>query len=279
MKLLELIAAIPPRCLGFVVWMLYWISYPFTARDRRVIQNNVLRVYGLPAHSEFSKTFTKQNQMTQALIMLETIKYLFRPEQLQISGLDEAREKLQAASRESGVVIITAHHGSWELAGHAATKGFDRTFYVLAKPSKAKWLTPLLDGIRERLGMKVLWTDAKTLLRDMMAAAQNKEHLGFVMDQRPGSKQGGHSCAFLAIPNTQIVPGPVVMATRKNMPVYGIYMMRVGLCQYRFYCDEVLPPAHGVTDEQAVAQMMADNMTSMIRKYPEQWSWNYRRWK
>ncbi len=279
MKVLELIAAIPPRCLGLFVWAIYWISYPFTRRDRRVIQSNILRVYGLPRHSEFSKRFAKQNQTIQALIMLETIKYLFKPNQIEITGLEEAHLKLQAASGESGVVIITGHHGSWELAGYAATTGLERSFHVLAKPSKALWLTPILKSIREKLGMKVLWTDSKSLLRDMMSISQKHEHLGFVMDQRPGSKQGGHSCVFLGVPNTQIVPGPVVMATRKNMPVYGVYMMRTGVCKYRFYCDEVLPVGHGMTDEMAVAQMMADSISSMIKKYPEQWSWNYRRWK
>ena len=156
---------------------------------------------------------------------------------------------------------------------------FDRPFYVLAKPSKAKWMTPVLDRIREILGMKVLWTDSKSLLREMMAVAQRHEHLGFVMDQRPASKQGGHSCEFLGVKNTQIVPGPVVMTVKKNMPVYGIYMMRTGAATYRFYCDEVLPKDHNITDETKVAQLMADNMSQMIRRYPEQWSWNYRRWK
>ena len=127
--------------------------------------------------------------------------------------------------------------------------------------------------------MKVLWTDSKTLLRDMMSVAQNKEHLGFVMDQRPGKRQGGHPSVFLGIPETNIVPGPVLMATRKNMPVYGVYMLRIGMCEYRMYVNEILPPGHGETNEARVAQLMADDMSRMIRLYPEQWSWNYRRWK
>lgn len=264
---------------SFVVCLLYWLSYPFAARDRRIIQANIERVYGLPKHSEFSRLFTRQNQTTQATIMLETIRYVFRPGSLILHGLDEAREKLNAASRDSGVVIITAHHGSWELAGHAAALAFDRPFHVLAKPSKASWLTPMLDQIREKLKMKVLWTDSKSLLRDMMSIAQRKEHLGFVMDQRPLNKQGGHPCVFLGVPDTSIVAGPVMMAIKKNMPVYGIYMVRTGLSTYRFYCDEVLPSSHNLTNESQVAQLMSDSMSTMIRRYPEQWSWNYRRWK
>lgn len=279
MKLLKVIASIPPAILPAVVWCAYWLSYPFASRDRRVIQANIKRVYGLPEHSEFSRMFVKQNQIMQATIMLETIRFVFRPETVILNGVNEAKDKLNAASRETGVVIITAHHGSWELAGHAAALVFDRSFHVLAKPSKAKWVTPMLDQIRERLGMKVLWTDSKSLLRDMMAVAQRHEHLGFVMDQRPMSKQGGQSCEFLGVKNTQIVPGPMVMAIKKNMPVYSVYMMRTGPASYQFYCEEVLPRDHNLSDEHQVAQLMADDMSKMIRRYPEQWSWNYRRWK
>ena len=279
MKLLRLLAGIPPKLLPFFVWCVYWLSYPFAARDRRVIQANIAKVFGLPSHSEFSRAFVRQNQKMQALMMLETLRYLFRPDTLVLKGLEEGKEKLRKASQDSGVVIITAHHGSWELAGHGAALGFDRDFFVLAKPSKASWLTPILDQIRERLRMKVLWTDSKSLLRDMMAIAQRKEHLGFVMDQRPLNKQGGHPCVFLGVDGTQIVSGPVMMAIKKNMPVFSVYMMRVGLGAYQFYCNEVLPPNHGRTDELEVAQLMADNMSNMIRRYPEQWSWSYRRWK
>lgn len=279
MKLLSLLAAIPPRLTPVVVWCLYWLSYPFAARDRRVIQANVERVYKLPKHSEFSRMFVGQNQKSQALIMLETIRYLFRPATVLINGLEDAREKLIKASEDSGVIIITAHHGSWELAGHGAALGLSRAFHVLAKPSKASWATPVLNKIREKLQMKVLWTDSKSLLRDMMSIAQRKEHLGFVMDQRPLAKQGGHACEFLGVPGTQIVAGPVMMAVKKNMPVYSVYMMRTGLGRYQFYCDEVLPKGHDQSDESLVAQLMADNMSEMIRRYPEQWSWNYRRWK
>jgi KDO2-lipid IV(A) lauroyltransferase len=262
-----------------VVWGLYWLTYPFAGRDRRLIKANIELVYGLPKHSEFSRTFVRQNQKTQAAIMLETIRYVFRPESLLLNGVEEAKKKLNLAAKDSGIVIITAHHGAWELAGHAATSGFDRPFFVLAKPSKAKWLTTMLDQLREKLGMKVLWTDSKSLLRDMMAVAQRREHLGFVMDQRPASKQGGHSCEFLGVKNTQIVSGPVVMTVKKNMPVYSVYMMRTGSGRYQFYCDEVIPKDHNLTDEARVAQLMADSMTAMIRRYPEQWTWNYRRWK
>jgi KDO2-lipid IV(A) lauroyltransferase len=277
--LIRMIAALPNACLGALGWLLLCVAWPFTAKDRRIIDANIQRVYGLPAHSSFAKLFARQNLLTQIMISLETIKFMFRPSAITIDGLAEARQILARASQNSGVVIITAHHGAWELAGHAAAICLPRSFHVLAKPSKAKWLTPILNQMRERLGMKVLWTDAKSLLRDMMAIAQRQEHLGFVMDQRPENRQSGHASTFLGVPGTNIVQGPALMATRKAMPVCGVYMMRIGPRSFRFHVSEVLPASHGLTDEAYVAQLMADDMSRMIKLYPEQWAWNYRRWK
>jgi KDO2-lipid IV(A) lauroyltransferase len=277
--LLRMIAALPNALLDAFGSLLLWLSWPFMAKDRRLIAANIRHVYGLPSHSSFAKTFVRQNIVTQIMIFLETIKYVFRPREVEILGMDDALKTLSRVSLNSGVVIITAHHGAWELAGHAAAKCFSKSFHVLAKPSKARWLTPILNQLREHLGMKVLWTDSKSLLRDMMALAQRQEHLGFVMDQRPENRQSGHPSTFLGVANTHIVQGPALMATRKSMPVCGVYMMRTGSRQFRFYVTEILPPGHTVDNEAQVAQLMADDMSRMIRLYPEQWSWNYRRWK
>jgi KDO2-lipid IV(A) lauroyltransferase len=217
--------------------------------------------------------------MSQARIMIDTIRFVVRPDDYEITGMDEAREKFASLPKDAGVVVITAHVGSWDLAGYGAGKALGRPFHALAKPSKSKWLTPVLGEIRERLSMRVIWTDSKSLLKDMMAVTQRGEALGFVMDQKPLKRQSGHGCTFLGVPGTHIVPGPGLMITRKNLPAYGVYMLRTGRGKFRFYVNEILPQGHGETDELKVAQLLADDMSRMIKLYPEQWSWNYRRWK
>ena len=275
----RIIAALPKNILPFIAWFVSVIILLTASKNRRVIQQNLERVYQLPPHSTFSKLFVRQVVKTQVLLALETIRYVFRPGEVYIGGLDEARAVLQTAAQDSGVVITAAHHGAWELAGHAAARCLPRDFYALAKPSSAPWFTRVLNEIREKLGMKVLWTDSKSLLKDMMVVAQKNGHLGFVMDQRPGKRVSGHPSRFLGVDGTQIVQGPAMMAARKNMPVYGVHVMRVGTCRYHFYATEVLRPNHGLKDEAHIAQLMADDLSRMIFRYPEQWAWNYRRWK
>ena len=279
MRFLSFIAAIPTSCIGFLAWLIYVSSYPFVGRERRRIQFNVAKVYGLPAHSEFSKNFVRQNVMTQLMLTLETIKGIFWPSEIEVLGAEEAKKILNAACPDSGIILISAHVGSWELLGREVSKALARPFYGLAKPSQSKWLDPILNQIREKLGAKVLWTDSPTLFENMASVTDKRGILGFIMDQRPSNRQSGYPCVFLGVPNSHMASGPVYMAVRKNLPVCGIYLARTGQCQYRIHVSLILKSEHGEVDQQKVAQLMADDMSRIIKLYPEQWSWNYRRWK
>ena len=279
MFLFRIIALIPKFLLAPIASFLSMLVGLGAKKDLLIIKKNVELVYKLPVNAEFSQHFARQVIKTQILLFFETIRYVFRPKTVLIDGLDEARETLEKASAQSGVVIIAAHHGAWELAGHCAAMLLKRDFYALAKPSRLGWFTSVLDGMRRKLGMKVLWTDSKSLFKEMLAVAQRQEHLGFVMDQRPSRRANGYECQFLGVNGTPMVQGPALMASKKNMPVYGIHAVRLGSCHYHFYTTEVLPCGHGMTAEDKITQLMADDLTRMILRYPEQWAWNYRRWK
>jgi lauroyl/myristoyl acyltransferase len=275
----RLISYVPKFCLPFLAFLPAFLTLVFNKRAVRTLKQNVQKVYGLPPISKFSSQFARQVLQCQGFIALETIRYIFRPEEVLIEGLEHAKTTLERASYDSGVVIIAAHHGAWELAGHCAAKLLPRDFYALAKPSRSKWFTHILNEFRNFLGMKVLWTDSKSLLKEMMTIAHDKNHLGFVMDQRPGKKRGGFPCTFLKVPATPMVQGPALMAAKKNLPVIGIHAIRIDFCRYKFFATEVLPANHGETDEHKITQMMADDLSQMILRYPEQWAWTYRRWK
>ena len=154
-----------------------------------------------------------------------------------------------------------------------------KPFQVLAKPSRTKWINPLLDQLRRKLRMSVLWTDAKSLYRDMLKALDAGEGLGFVMDQRPGVRISGHPVTFMGVPDTMIVSGPAKMIAKKNVPALGVYCVRQGPSQFRLIATEILTDEHGMKDEEEISRRLAADMERVIRLYPEQWAWNYKRWK
>lgn len=261
-----------------MVVLVYTLLWPFTGRERRRVVLNAVKVLGMT--EEAARSFAKEVLCSQSVIYLETIKYVFYPERITVEGLEpfqQTMRDIEASGR--GQVVITAHLGAWELAGHFCAVAFKKPFHVLAKPSKTKWVNPVLNRIREMLNMKVLWIDAKSLFRDMLKALDHGETVGFVMDQKPAFKQGGHLVTFMGIPDTAIVTGPALVITKKNVPAVGAYCLRIGPCRYKLIATDILKAQHGEFSGEDVSKRLAADMERMIRQFPRQWAWNYKRWR
>lgn len=247
-------------------------------RDVQLIQANVQRVYRLPPASHFSAMFEKQVFRHHVACALETVRMVLDPSLMKVEGFEKLAELVRSVEAAGkGHIFATAHLGSWELCAYFAQKAATRPLSVLAKPPRRPALQGVLETFRRRLGARVLWTDRKTLLRDMIAALKSGEGLGFVMDQKPDGRRGPE-VLFLDQP-TPFVAGPATMASRTQCAVLSIFCVREGAFRYRILTETLLPPNHGETDEKAISQLCASAIDKSIRAYPEQWTWNYKRWR
>ena len=165
---------------GVMVRLYGWVG----PKEVAVLRQNVARIYGLPPGSHFAKMFETQVLRHQVLAALDVFTFFCNPQKITIEGLETVKEQF-AADTQSGRIVCTAHIGSWEFCALVVAKISGRTFHVLAKPSRNKAVTQMLDQFRQKMGSKVLWTDRKSLLRDMLGALKSGDCLGFVMDQKP----------------------------------------------------------------------------------------------
>jgi KDO2-lipid IV(A) lauroyltransferase len=110
----------------------------------------------------------------------------------------------------------------------------------------------------------------------MLGALRSGATVGFVMDQKPDGRQGP-IVPFFGQP-TAFVAGPAAMALRCGCPVVAIFCLREGPFRYRLVSETVEVPAGGDA-ELALTARMAATVERVIRDYPEQWTWNYRRWR
>lgn len=276
--LLGTIARIPANGVGPIGGGLGNLFRWLARKDRQRLRSNVDRVYKLPPGSHFSRMFERQVFRHHGICLIETVKMLARPELMRVSGEASLRELVQRAETAGrGFVLITAHVGSWELCAYFSQKVASKPVSVLAKPAKRPALTQILAHFRRRLKAQVLWTDRRTLLKDMMRALQKGEGLGFVMDQKPEGRVGP-LVDFLGIP-TEFVSGPALMATRAQCPVIAVFCLREGPFSYRLVTEEILPTLHGESSVEVVTARMAQAISKVIALYPEQWTWNYKRWR
>ena len=173
--------------------------------------------------------------------------------------------------------MVSAHLGSWELIGYAASRISACKFYALAKPSKYKAVTALLDRMRRRMKILVLWTSGASAQKNMIRALKEGSWLGFIMDQKPMGRRGpkvdfwGHQ--------TEFVGGPAQMAIKFKKPVLAAFCVRVGVLRYRLFTKKILDVGHNHEDIHSLTQAMASEIESAVKAYPEQWCWNYKRWR
>lgn len=255
-----------------------WTVKTFARKEMARLRSNIHQVYGLPPHSYFSKTFVDQCVRHQVICALETLRAIFDPKAVELVGYDDFAKTLQECQAAGkGTIIAAAHVGSWELVGHYLAKASGWRMQALAKPSGIPGVKGFLEGVRARLGMKVFWTDSRSLLPDILRALKAGEVVGFVMDQKPQNRQGP-KVSFMGY-ETEFVPGPATMSCRVGAGIVSAFCMRVGPWRYKLYARIVVPPNHGRDDVDAMTAELAKEIETIVTDYPEQWTWNYKRWR
>jgi len=278
---LRLFAWVPRAACRVMAIGLLPIVFLAAFKERRQFFKNTEKILGLPKHSYFARIFSKQVARHQLHCQFETIKEIASPGSIVFEGETHLRDLLKKHYQAGrGVVVATAHLGSWELVGAKIAELSSRPFHVLAKPARFKLITRLLEDMRQTMGTVVLWTDQRTLLKRMLGLLQkDNAALGFVMDQKPANRQGprvkffGRKVAFVA--------GPATMAIRSGSGVIMVYCIRLAPWRYRLIAREIKEPSNAAhqcgVDE--LTSLMAADIEATIRGYPEQWAWSYRRWR
>ena len=268
----------PKFAVGGFCSVVAFLAYPLGKKDRNKIERNIDKILGIPAGSEESEDFQNRVLKHQICNSIESLKASYNNDLITVAGFDDMQRRFQEnLQKGKGLIIITAHMGSWEIAAYYCSLASDGKFSALAKPSKLEAATRLLDAYRLRMKTKTLWTDQRSLLKTMASTLKNGEALGFVMDQRPDGRKGP-IVDFMGQP-TQFVVGPAWASIRNGSPVVSVFCIRTGPWQYRMLCAELLPADHGKTDSVEITQIMASEIERIIRLHPEQWVWNYNRWQ
>ncbi|MBF0443410.1 MAG: lysophospholipid acyltransferase family protein [Oligoflexales bacterium] len=257
--------------------LMYFIGRPMMKKDFGRIATNIAAIYGLSKDSEFSMIFQKQVMRHQIISNLESITAIYRPGNIEIEGFDEFKNLVERVYEKArSIIFISGHIGCWELIGYYIALATGRTFTALAKPSKIKAVTRVLDTTRRKLNASLIWTDTVDLYGQMLETLEKGHSLGFVMDQKP-SKKRGVIVEFFSHP-TEYVRGPAQISLLSNCPIIGIFCIRTGLSRYRIISMKLIESDHRIKDETIITQILAAEIEQVIKTYPEQWVWNYRRW-
>ena len=190
----------------------------------------------------------------------------------------ENREYIESAVAEGkGVVIFTAHIGTWEwLSAAFLLTGIPAT--AIAKKQPNEQYTRVIDDLRATIGMEVFSRGTSELFAAARALKAGKL-LGFLADQDAGP--GGAFIDFLG--KTASTPlGPAVFAKKFGSPVVPAFILRRPDGRHKVWLGKPMhfDKSSGDTDQELydMTVEMTRILERVIRENPTQWLWFQHRW-
>ncbi len=196
------------------------------------------------------------------------------PKYVRPVGIEEALEVLL---RGKGALLLTAHFGSWELAGYLlATYGFD--IVAIMRPLDNEYLNRFVVQTRQRRGLRLINKKGATAQAEEII--RSGAALGFIADQNAGSKGmfvdffGVKASAYKSIGLLAMsMEVPIIVGYARRVGDRFFYEVGVQRIIYPHEWQDQADPLRWITQEYTAA------IETFVRRWPEQYLWIHRRWK
>ena len=182
----------------------------------------------------------------------------------------------EARARGRGAIIVTGHLGNWELGGsYVAARGIP--IDGIARQQANPLFDHFLTDTRQRLGMDVVW-DGHAVRRTPRSLRENRV-VAMVSDQ------GALGLASTWVPffgrPAKTPRGPAVFALRLGVPILFAVSLRLPNGSFRLVFEPVPVEQTGDRDRDvdAIVTAYTQSLERWVRRHPEQYFWQHRRWK
>jgi KDO2-lipid IV(A) lauroyltransferase len=235
-------------------------AYPdMDERQRRRLEGRVFRNYGINLFEIFQMGFMRPEDVAR---------------RVRFHGLENLRDALW---RRRGVIVVTAHLGSWELGFQALPCVLGLPFTAVAKKFKSNLIENWIQAVRTRFGNAILYK--KDSLADMTRILRQGGILGILVDM--ARRKDGVDVRFFGKKATA-TPAVAMLGLRCRsavLPGFGI-RERDGAIGIHFEPEIEMRRTRNLrADLVANTQRITDVVEGMVRRHPEQWFWLMRRWK
>lgn len=183
----------------------------------------------------------------------------------------DGRAHLDAAlAGGRGAVVVSAHHGPWELIPIALAAAGYRVALItrsLRDPEWERWIS----GMRESAGIRVFPRD--TPIAEVIRWTSQGGVLGIALDQRVRGATESATFVGCAAP---VVRGPVVIAQRADAPLLACTVRRLAGTTLRATMSPPIAPVHdasGRISRGRTARVLARHLDVLVRRDIAQWVW------
>ncbi len=260
-------------------------TYRFLPYRRSLVLKNIDQVYGDQLSVAQKKHLAQAFYSHLLTSIKETIQLRFMSDaNLRARVTVKGHERLlEIAARGQGVLVLTAHVGSWEFAPLGGILNFEQFkghFHFIRRRLGWKFMERVLFRRYSRAGLNVI--PKHEALQQVKPALDQNHAVVFVLDQHAtlqnrdgvaveffGKKAGTYRSLASLSRHTDL---PVVPAASYRLPD-GQHILE-------FY-EPIVWQEYSTNQESIYQNTLAYNqaLERIILAHPEQWMWMHRRWK
>jgi len=181
-----------------------------------------------------------------------------------------------ALAKGKGVIILTAHFGSWNLLAFK-TPMMGYLLDIVARPLKNPALKQLVEQVRKKIGLGVL--GSKNSYRNCLTSLKKNRILGFMHDLNMWGKRE----VLVPFFNRPVSSSTSLahMAARSGAVVIPAFIYRLGKGRHKVKIGEAFTPPLSRNKEHLLEKIKEYTavIEVAVRSAPEQWIWVYPRWR
>jgi len=183
----------------------------------------------------------------------------------------------QLQEKKKGIIFLTAHYGSWELATQAITVYSDTPVCTIAKPQSNLLVDRIITYWRELFGLKIVAMGIS--VREILRTLQEGGIVALAADQ--SAPKESVTVIFFGR-NVPTFQGPAIFSLKTGAPIILGCTVRQENGNYTMRFVHVPSDDLGGDSDESILELTRRQVQmteAIIRQYPEQWMWMHKRWK
>ena len=259
---------------------LAWFAYSVSKKHQHIMNNNL----DLAFDKKLSKEEKKKIGINAFINLIDTtfgIIYRDNMEKQEVikNVIFKNEEIIKAYQRENKqFILVTGHYGNWELLSQSIAIKFELTLVGVGRELDSKVMDEVLIKNRERFNVEMVYK--KGAMKGCIRAINQKKIIGILTDQHLPLEQSINVDFF----NHKVTHTPLASILSRK---FGIDLIPayISTDDYENYTVTLYPPIKSLkTDNQeedlkSMTKAQAMVLEEVIKKRPEQWFWQHKRWK
>lgn len=275
-----IIKLVPRPCLYGFANNLAYLGYLLASKQRNIALDSLRVAFGKEMSEAQIRQIARDCFTFMAKAGTELLFLMDRPQLLkQRVGLVNREYLDSALSRGKGVVLVSAHFGSFPLLlAKLSFEGY-KTAGIM-RFMRDERVERIFMAKRMRLGIQTIYSQPRrACVEDSIRALRKNGVLFIPIDQNFGS--GGVFVDFFGR-KAATATGPVVLAQRTGAAIIPCFIVRQKDDTHKIIFEPVMEVKGAGGSGDALVdtiQKLTGIIESYIRRYPAEWGWIHRRWK